>query len=95
MVTFAFFPFALPLLVLTVAATLPLVLPLVVLGAVAAILVARGAGSERPAGELAGSWPPGHATAYVAPPPAQPADYCHAGRKKALSDGPRPMSRYR
>ena len=37
-VTFAFFPFALPLLVLTVAATLPLVLPLVVLGVVAAIL---------------------------------------------------------
>jgi hypothetical protein len=36
--TFAFFPFALPLLILTVAATLPIVLPLVVLAAVAAIL---------------------------------------------------------
>ena len=38
-VTFAFFPFALPLLILTVAATLPLVLPLVVLVAVAAVLM--------------------------------------------------------
>ncbi len=37
-VTFAFFPFALPLLILTVAATLPLVLPLVVVAAVAAII---------------------------------------------------------
>jgi hypothetical protein len=36
--TFTFFPFALPLLILTVAATLPLVLPLVVFAAVAAIL---------------------------------------------------------
>ena len=37
-VTFAFFPFALPLLILTVAAALPLILPLVVVGVVVAIL---------------------------------------------------------
>ena len=36
--TFALFPFALPVLVLTIAATLPLVLPLVVVAGVAAIL---------------------------------------------------------
>jgi hypothetical protein len=36
--TFAFFPFALPLLILTIAAALPLVLPLLVVAAVAMIL---------------------------------------------------------
>ncbi len=36
--TLALFPFALPVLVLTIAATLPLVLPLVVVAGVAAIL---------------------------------------------------------
>ena len=38
LLTFVLFPFALPLVVLTIAATLPLLLPIAVLGALAAML---------------------------------------------------------
>ena len=38
LLTFVLFPFALPLVILTIAATLPLLLPIAVLGALAAML---------------------------------------------------------
>ncbi len=55
--TFAFFPFALPILILTVAATLPLVLPLVVVAAVAALLRGTWLGMRAAGRGIRRHWP--------------------------------------
>ena len=53
----AFFPFALPILILTVAATLPLVLPLVVVAAVAALLRGTWLGMRAAGRGIRRHWP--------------------------------------